>query len=332
MRLTNRLLFHMLFSTILFVIVACKPGVPSDFLQPGELEDILYDLHIADGMAVTEGNYQDVAFRRMAYREAVLRKYNITEAVLDSSLTYYYRHTERLHEIYKNLAKRLDSEAVTLGASANELSQFGTITSQGDTATVWNYRQTAVLMPQAPYNTISFEVKADTAYHQGDKIILAFDGRFVYQDGSRNGLALLAVCFSNDSIATQILHLGADMHYNVQLSDEKRRGIKSVKGFIHLGRDNTNSQSLKLMTIDNMKLMRMHTDPEKEDDGKKQVSEQNVIGDVDRQPALQVAGNPDASVSLKPEVHDGDVPSHALPVSAGSHPVTPGKTPGPTAN
>ena len=106
-----------------------------------------------------------------------------------------------MHDIYQNLAKRLDSEAVALGASANELSQFGTITSQGDTATVWNYRQTAVLIPQAPYNTISFEVKADTAYHRGDKMILSFEGRFIFQDGARNGTAMLAVFYDNDSVA-----------------------------------------------------------------------------------------------------------------------------------
>ena len=32
---------------------ACKPGVPSDLIQPAELEDLLYDYHIAQAMAET---------------------------------------------------------------------------------------------------------------------------------------------------------------------------------------------------------------------------------------------------------------------------------------
>ncbi|MBO4659780.1 MAG: DUF4296 domain-containing protein [Prevotella sp.] len=318
MRLLSRLLCSLMLATTLLAAVGCKPGVPRDLLQPGELEDILYDLHIADGMAVAEGNYQESAYRRLAYRQAVLRKHDVSEALFDSSLVYYYRHTQRLHDIYSNLAKRLDSEAVALGASANELSQFGTIASQGDTATVWNYRQTAVLMPQAPYNTVSFEVKADTAYHKGDKMILSFDGRFIYQDGSRNGAAYLAVIYANDSIATQIVHLGADMHYTVQLNDDYRVGIKLVRGFIHLGRDNTNSPSLKMMTVDNMKLMRMHTS--EEDDSEEKANGKPVDDDVDDPHNVPVRGNPTTSVPLKPDVNNGNFPPQAQPMPANGSP------------
>ena len=317
MRLISKLLRHAMPVAVVCAMAACKPGVPSELIQPDEMEDILYDYHVADGMAVAEGNYTDVAFRRLAYREAVLRKHQVTEAQLDTSLIYYYRHADQLHEIYSNLAKRLDADAVALGASANELSQFGSITSQGDTATVWNYRQTAVLMPQAPYNTISFDVKADTAYHEGDKMILSFDTRFIYQDGSRNGTAYLAVCFKNDSTATQIVHMGGDMHYNLQVTDEKRLGIKAVRGFIHLGRDKSNSPSLKMLSISNMKLMRMHTEPPKEaDDDGQQPGGLLAPRDTTATASIPVQGNPNASVSLRPQVHNADVPSHAPPTSA----------------
>ncbi len=318
MRRICRFLSFLMLSTVLYAIVACKPGVPGEYIQPGDLEDILYDLHIADGMAVADGNYSEIAYKRMAYREAVLRKYEVSQAQLDSSLIYYYRHTEELHAIYKELAKRLDAEAVALGASANELSQFGTITSQGDTATVWNYRQTAVLMPQPPYNTISFEVMADTAYHEGDKMILSFDTRFLYQDGARNGIAYLAVRFKNDSTAVQTIHLGVNTHINVQLSDDKRVGIKAVNGFIHLGRDNTNSPSLKLMAVSDMKLMRMHTKPPGETDGEDTDSAQSAqpAQSLTQPQGIPVQGNPDARIPLRPQVHNHDIPQHAPPESA----------------
>lgn len=39
--------FHILLLglTLAFVLVSCKPSVPSKYLSPGEMEDILYDYH-----------------------------------------------------------------------------------------------------------------------------------------------------------------------------------------------------------------------------------------------------------------------------------------------
>lgn len=35
------------------LLSACKPGVPSGLIQPEELEDLLYDYHVAQAMAET---------------------------------------------------------------------------------------------------------------------------------------------------------------------------------------------------------------------------------------------------------------------------------------
>lgn len=57
-------------SLALLLMVACKPQVPSDYLQPGEMEDILYDYHLAQAMAQrNEGGSE--AERMVAYREMV---------------------------------------------------------------------------------------------------------------------------------------------------------------------------------------------------------------------------------------------------------------------
>ena len=212
--------------TIALAFWGCKPGIPREFLQPGELEDILYDYHVADGMAYADANYTDLAYRRQIYREAALRKHGITQAELDSSLVYYYRHADKLHDIYANLAKRLNNDAIALGATANELSQFGNVTAQGDTATVWRNERSLVLIPQAPYNTVSFDVRADTAYHKGDKMILSFDNQFIFQEGIKDGVAMLAVTFTNDSTSTVLNHITSDNQYNLQVSDNDRIGIK----------------------------------------------------------------------------------------------------------
>ncbi len=299
------------FTLLLAILLAgCKPGVPSEYLQPGELEDILYDYHVADGMAYADGNYAELAYRRKAYREAALKKYGITQAELDSSLVYYYRHTAMLHEIYSNLAKRLNNDAIALGATANELSQFGSA-AQGDTATVWRSERSMAIIPQAPYNTVSFDVKADTAYHQGDKMILSFDNQFIFQDGIKDGLALLAVTFKNDSTATVVNHITSDMPYNLQISDNDRIGIKRVWGFIHLGRGNGGSvpsQTLKLMSVSNMRLLRMHTTPPKDD-----AAEEGKSGSTGVTPPSAMP-----SVSMRPVVPGEAEEEQAAPRSSAS--------------
>ena len=121
MRLANviRTCICMAPCVMLMGLLACKPSMPDDVLSPGKMEDILYDYHLADGMAYAEANYDQLGYKKMVYREAALRKHGVTKAEFDSSMVYYYRHTEKLHDIYLNLAKRLNNDALALGATAN---------------------------------------------------------------------------------------------------------------------------------------------------------------------------------------------------------------------
>ena len=103
---------------LIFILAGCKPSVPGDFLQPDEMEDVLYDYHLADAMAAQTDNY---GYYQVLYRESALRKHGITSADLDSSMVYYMRHTERLHDIYESLADRLRDEAIALGTSESDI-------------------------------------------------------------------------------------------------------------------------------------------------------------------------------------------------------------------
>ena len=89
---------------------SCKPSLPRDVLSKGKMTDILFDYHIALAMAQSEDGGSEK--NSLAYREAVLKKHDVTSADFDSSMVYYMRHTELLHDVYKDLAERLDKEAV----------------------------------------------------------------------------------------------------------------------------------------------------------------------------------------------------------------------------
>ena len=70
-----------------------------------------------------------------------------TSADFDSSMVYYMRHTELLHDVYKDLAERLDKEVVALGGNSTGNSDFDNLTAVGDTANIWKDATSMVFSP-----------------------------------------------------------------------------------------------------------------------------------------------------------------------------------------
>lgn len=246
---------------LLFCVSSCKPSLPSGVLSKGKMTDILYDYHLALAMAHMDDNGDKG--QSLAYREAVLRKHDVTSAEFDSSMVYYMRHTELLEDVYKDLTDRYNNEITAMGGSAKEGGEFANLSATGDTANVWNLAASMVFMPVKPFNSTSFDIKVDSTFHKGDRLMLDFDAQFIYQDGMRNGVAMLAVQFGNDSIAQRTIMIQSTQHYSVELSDADSLGIKSVKGYFMLmnGDDGTGVSSqttLKLMFLEHIKLIRMH--------------------------------------------------------------------------
>ncbi len=250
------------FISAIILLAGCKPSVPSRYIQPGKMEDILYDYHIAEAMATDYENRNDTLLTRV-YKLAVLKKHGCTEAEFDSSMVYYMRHTERLHKIYETLATRLGNTAIALGASESEINRFNTLASIGDTANVWNGETSFVLMQHPAFNKYSFVIEADTTFHAGDKVMLQFDSQFVFQDGIRNGIVVMAMRLTNDSVIVRNIHVSNSNHQTMEVQDIKRVGIKEVKGFFllnnNLNRAIENQTTLKLMIVNRIALVRMHT-------------------------------------------------------------------------
>lgn len=241
---------------LLFCVSSCKPSLPGGVLSKGKMTDILYDYHLALAMAHMDDNGDK-------YREAVLRKHDVTSAEFDSSMVYYMRHTELLEDVYKDLTDRYNNEITAMGGSAKEGGEFANLSATGDTANVWNLATSMVFMPVKPFNSISFDIKVDSTFHKGDRLMLDFDAQFIYQDGMRNGVAMLAVQFGNDSIAQRTIMIQSTQHYSVELSDADSLGIKSVKGYFMLMNDDngtgvSSQTTLKLMFLEHIKLIRMH--------------------------------------------------------------------------
>lgn len=249
--------------TLLMLLVACAPSTPSGILSKEEMEDVLYDMHLAQSMYETREGDITTGADIVALRAAVLKKHDIDKAQWDSSFNYYCRNSRDLYEIYQSLGARIESKVVALGGKVD-----GMQGEEADTANVWNKESAFVLMHQAPYNLCTFEVEPDSTFQDGDRITLQYDAQFIFQDGMRDVTAFMAVYYDNDSIATVITHTNYDGHGIVTLNnDVERLHITKIKGYFLLGQNltqnssNANTSTMRLAAIRNVRLLHLGTVP-----------------------------------------------------------------------
>lgn len=288
------------------LLTGCKPKIPHDYIQPAVMEDILYDLHLAESLQQSYGDRSDT-LALLSYQANILRKHGVSQAEFDSSMVYYARHTKKLHEIYLSLAERLNNEAIAQGASASNLSQYGSLSSSSDTTDVWTGDRSFVLTPHATSNKYSFELKVDTAYHQGDRLMLDFDTQFIYQDGMRDLVAVVSITYDNDSTATQTIHSSSSAHSHLQVGDPKLT-VKRIRGFFLLANNayNQPSTTLRLLVVSNVRLVRMHrSEDEPQQPTDTITAKPQPLPDTDKgpavrpQPAIDPDKHPDAALRLK---------------------------------
>lgn len=248
---------------LLSLFVACAPSTPSGILSKEEMEDVLYDMHLAQTMYETREGDIKTGADIVALRASVLRKHGVDKAEWDSSFNYYCRNSRELYEIYQSLGARIEGNVVALGGKVD-----GMQGEDADTANVWSRESAFILMHQAPYNLYTFEVEPDTTFQDGDRITLQYDAQFIFQDGMRDVTAFMAVYYDNDSITTVITHTNYDGHGIATLNnDVERLHVKKIKGYFLLGQNlthnssNANVSTMRLAAIRNVKLLHLRTMP-----------------------------------------------------------------------
>lgn len=224
------------------------------------MEDILYEYHLAQG--ITTGYYSGgSATDEITYREAIFRKHNITAADFDSSMVYYCRHADKLYDIYQHVQQRLQNDVV---ANGGDIAMQDDGFAATDTTNIWNKETSGILFQIAPFNVISYSIKADTTFYAGDKFTLAFDVQYIFQDGMRDFIAMLSITLNNDSVISANTRISQDGHASISVSDDKQLGIKSVNGYIMLGNTlrEEPTTALRLVSIRNIRLSRLHSKQE----------------------------------------------------------------------
>lgn len=247
----------------LFVGVAllssCKPGVPSGMMKPEDLENLLYDYHMAQAMADASSDSAD--FRRYSYVHAVFDKYGISEAEFDSTMIWYSTHATYLDDIYKRLEVRYADQVAALGAATGETTDmYAGLDALGDTANIWHERTFRILKPCFSENKSTFIITPDSTFRKGDTFLWRFDARYISRGKKNEAYAGFYIKYDNDSTAGITRRIYANNMTQLRLGGDTAHVIRELGGYIYY-QYSTEHQDPQLLNIQNIMLVRFH--PEK---------------------------------------------------------------------
>ena len=288
---------HIVLVAAAALMISCKPTVPSEYIQPDDMEDLIYDYHVAQGIAAQQDDNQDYN-RRLTF-ELVLKKHGLTQAEFDSSLVYYYTRADRFQEIYKHVQERLNAEAEKYGAAVSDM-QITATSLSGDTADIWKGDRALLLFNDRPYHLYQFTQKADTSYRAGDSFMLSMNTTWLMQQGNRQASVYMAVTYANDSTVKQFSTVASSGITTLRIPYCKER-VKEIKGFVMCGMrpatDDTNN--LCLLFVNNIQLFRFHNKlidqpvvPQPQPDTIAELKPDTVQKDSIRHPVHHVTGHP----------------------------------------
>lgn len=245
--------FPILFALLL---VNCKPSRPDGVLSEKKMENILVDYHLA--LAAAETQQGNVEENRYLLVQAALAKHKVTEAEFDSSLVYWCKHSELFYKICRNAYDRLKYMTEPDAVDRNEKSAYSYLSTEGDTANVWNLREGVIIQPNRVDNIYSFVIEADSTYHPGDSFLWAFRTQFLGTESSYEAFALFSVMYENDSIVGTTQRLSSNHQTEISLKCPLRyrdAAVKSVHGTVYIP---TRKEGFGVLALTDFALVRYH--------------------------------------------------------------------------
>ena len=224
------------------------------------MEKILYDYHLAQGMAEAQGG--DIATNRYLYVQKVFEKYHITEEQFDTSMVWYSGHAGHLQKMYEHIEARLERESNAAGLNIPEEDKFARFTDQGDTANIWSGKQMLFLHGNREQNLYTIIIPADTSFHRGDYFMFRCSNRFVVKDSEHEGFVLLQVNYDNDSTVSNTMMITGDYDLTVNIPASKallRHDIRSVSCTFYYAFDEGLDDAFRMWAISKPVLLRYHS-------------------------------------------------------------------------
>lgn len=230
----------------------CGNKIPADIIQPVEMENLLYDYHIANTLGA-DLPYSE-GYKKNAYFAYVFEKHHVTEAEFDSSMVWYSRHSGELSAIYDNLKKRFETDSERMKQLASRHNGEISVSMSGDTVDIWQDRSFYWLTSSPYTNKVQFELKADTSFKPKDMLAFEADMSFL---PPQEGKAVMGikVTFENDSVQGMTRMVDASGRQRLLLSPDSAFEYKNISGFVYYRGEAEKKGNLLLNDI---RLIRTH--------------------------------------------------------------------------
>ena len=233
---------------------ACKKSAPKNVLSEREMEDVLYDYHIAKSIA-DNASYED-RYKQALYLTYVFQKHETTEADFDSSLVWYSRHAEDLSKIYQKVTDRLQSQQDELNHQIALRSKSTNSSKVGNAVDVWVEAKTLRLTNSFASNKFLFTILPDSNYKERDAMLWKMRLLFVATHKvSQEAIVSMTIRYNNDSVVTSVKNIKQSDYCSIRLSSDSAYHIRDIKGFIYYPRTDAKSTLL----VDNITLTRYHS-------------------------------------------------------------------------
>lgn len=259
LKLKNKLFISGILCGIFLIIAGCNR--PRGVLSQDKMADVITELHKLDGSLAAKGIGVDKINEKNEYYDAVLKKYGITRAEFDSSLTYYTKNPKKFERIYENVITNLTD--LQKDINKGKYHQVDTTELHKIRYDIWNKARKYALTKDSARTKLSFEIP-DQNFILGDVFTLKMLHRISKTDSSANKQIRLQINYKNGrtfGIIKKIQADGITRRITLRVKSVYPSKIKSISGEI-LGCSAYKGKQDIL--VDSISLMRMY-DTSKQD-------------------------------------------------------------------
>jgi len=140
----------------ILLLPAC--GKPSWVLSEKQMEDMLFDIHLAD--AEISNNYMD--FRTEKQKQdlyaSVFEKHKITKEQFDTSLVWYGKNLSKYLAIYDKLNERYSVLSDSITTRIDRQNQMLAIVNDSGRFNLWKMPEAFILNSRSGKNLVSFDI------------------------------------------------------------------------------------------------------------------------------------------------------------------------------
>lgn len=170
----KRLRQYVVTLVVMLLFVACQSWRPWGVMNPSEMEEVLYDIHLTEGMISAVYPNMRREDQRASY-DAIFEKHGVTRQKFEKSLVWYSAHPDKFSPIYDSLDVRFttlvnDVKAYKFHDEMSHLLKLDTLSK----VNIYGFEIHKNFNAVPDASDVSFEVNDARLLAEGDRYVWRF--------------------------------------------------------------------------------------------------------------------------------------------------------------